>query len=239
MPRTPFMPARLALSLPLLAAVPLLAGCSGVVHNLNSAQFTAPTISVANPFGIDKKGATVTVTNPNSPSVIARVTLTPHGVSGPSNLNVFAFPNQNPISVADIKSAQLAFSLAPSVTLDQTGAPAGSFTLQSFTTVGEVDDLNPDGTTNDSVVLPPLSTSGPITFTRQPDGSYSASAGTFGLQQTTPTQDSDLQKLINIVCAEQPSNQAVLTLTASSPDLPSGTVMHITFAATTLTIKTN
>ena len=59
------------------------------------------------------------------------------------------------------------------------------------------------------------------------------------VQQTTPTQDSDLQKLINIVCAEQPSNQAVLTLTASSPDLPSGTVMHITFAATTLTIKTN
>lgn len=228
---------RLACCASLLAASPILSGCSGVVQNLNSAQISTPAIAVANPFGIDKKSATVALTNPNSPAVIARVTLKPHAAD--SNLNVFTFPNQNPISVADVKSAQLSFNLAPSVTLDQTGTPVSSFTLQSFTAVGEVDDLNADGSVNDSIILPPLSTSGPITFTHQADGTYSATAGTFGLQQTAPTQNSNLQKLINIVCAEQPNNQAVLTLTASSPDLPSGTIMHITFDTTTLTIKAN
>ena len=223
----------------LLATAPFLGGCSGVVHNLNSAQFTAPAVTVANPFGIDKKAATVTVSNPNSPALIARARLKPFGTTGSSNLNVFAFPNQNPISVADIKSARLAFSLVPTVTLDQTGTPVSQFTLQTFTVSGEVDDLNADGTVNDSLVLSPLSTAGPITFTRQTDGTYSASAGTFGLQQTTPTQDSDLQKLVNIVTAEQPNNQAILTLNASSSDLPNGTVMHITFDTTTLTIQAN
>jgi hypothetical protein len=220
-------------------AASLTGGCSGVVKNLNSAQFNAPTATVANPFGIDKKAATVTISNPNAPALIARIALKPHGAADPSNVNTFTFPNQNPISEADIKSAQLAFSLAPSVTLDQTGTPVSQFTLQTFTVVGEVDDLNADGTVNDSIVLSPLTTAGPITFTLQADGSYSAAAGTFGLQQTTPTQDSDLQKLINIVTAEQPSNQAILTLSASSPDLPNGTVMHITFDTTTLTIKGN
>ena len=220
----------------LLAALPLLSGCGGVVSNLNSASFNAPTVTVGNPFGIDKKAATVTISNSSAAPAAVLARLTPHDNS---NLNVFTFPNQNPISEADVKSAQLSFSLVPSVTLDQTGAPASRFTLQTFTVTGEVDDLNPDGSINDSIVLSPLTTAGPITFALQPDGTYSATSGTFSLQQTTPTQDSDLQKLINIVTAEQPTNRAILTLSASSPDLPSGTVMHITFDTTTLSIKAN
>ena len=218
----------------LLAASPLLSGCGGVVSKLNSAQFSAPTVTVGNPFGIDKKAATVTISNPNTASALAR--LTPRDNS---NLNVFTFPNQNPISEADVKSAQLSFSLVPVVTLDQSGAPVSQFTLQTFTVTGEVDDLNSDGSVADSIVLSPLTTSGPITFAKQADGTYSATSGTFGLQQTTPEQDSALQKLIDIVTAEQPNNQAILTLSASSPDLPSGTVMHITFDTTTLSIKAN
>ncbi len=230
--------ARPAICAALLAASPLLSGCGGVVSNLNSAQFNAPTVTVGNPFGIDKKAATVTISNPNTAPAAARVRLMPRGTT-PSNLNVFTFPNQNPISMADVKSAQLSFSLVPTVTLDQTGAPVSKFTLQTFTVTGEVDDMNPDGSVGDSIVLSPLTTAGPITFARQADGSYSASSGTFGLQQTSPTQDSALQKLISIVTAEQPNNQAILTLSASSADLPSGTVMHITFDTTTLSIKAN
>lgn len=223
----------------LASASPLLGGCSGVVKNLNSAQVTAPTIAVANPFGIDKQSATVAISNSSTPSLAVRAVLKPRSGTANSNLNVFQFPNQNPISVADVKSAQLSFSLVPTVTLDQTGTQVGSFTLQTFTVVGEIDDLNANGTVNDSLVLSPLSTAGPITFTKQADGSYAATGGTFGLQQTTPTQDSDLQKLISIVTAEQPNNQAILTLSATSPDLPNGTVMHLTFDTTTLTIKAN
>ncbi|MGI4790752.1 MAG: hypothetical protein ACRYFS_18125 [Janthinobacterium lividum] len=223
----------------ILAVSPLLGGCSGVVKNLNSAQINAPAIAVANPFGIDKKAAMVTVTNPNSAAITAKTVLKLIPKATNPNVNVFAFPNQNPISEADVKSAQLSFSLVPTVTLDQTGASVSSFTLQSFTVVGEVDDLNADGSINDSIVLSPLSTAGPITFTLQADGTYSATAGTFSLQQTASTEDANLQKLINIVTAEQPTNQAVLTLSATSSDLPNGTVMHITFNTTTLTIQTN
>ncbi len=229
---------RPAICAALLAASPILSGCGGVVSNLNSAQFKAPTVTVGNPFGMDKKSAAVTISNPTSNPNAAN--LKPRGTSsGTSNLNVFTFPNQNPISAADVKSAQLSFSLVPTVTLDQVGAPVSQFTLQTFTVTGEVDDLNPDGSVNDSIVLSPLTTAGPITFTQQADGTYSATSGTFGLQQTTATQDSALQKLINIVTAEQPTNQAILTLSASSPDLPDGTVMHITFGTTTLNIKAN
>ncbi len=220
----------------LLAASPFLSGCGGVVSNLNSASFKAPTVTVGNPFGIDKKAATVTISNPSAAPAAAAARLTPRDNS---NLNVFTFPNQNPISEADVKSAQLSFSLVPIVTLDQTDTPAPRFTLQTFTVTGEVDDLNPDGSVGDSIVLSPLTTTGPITFARQADGSYSASSGTFSLQQMSPTQDSALQKLINIVTAEQPNNQAILTLNASSSDLPSGTVMHITFDTTTLSIQAN
>ena len=221
---------RPAICAALLATLPFVSGCGGVVSNLNSAKFNAPTVTVGNPFGIDKKAATVTISHAGTASI------RPHDNS---NLNVFTFPNQNPISEADVKSAQLSFSLVPNVTLDQTGAPVSQFTLQTFTVTGEVDDLNPDGSVGDSIVLSPLTTSGPITFARQADGSYSATSGTFSLQQTTPTQDSDLQKLINIVTAEQPTNRAILTLSASSPDLPGGTVMHITFDTTTLSIQAN
>ncbi len=232
---------RPALFAALLAATPLFSGCGGVVSNLNSAKFNAPTVTVGNPFGIDKKAATVTISNSGTASIQPNAAgLQPRGSSpAASNLNIFTFPNQNPISEADVKSAQLSFSLVPNVTLDQTGAPVSQFTLQTFTVTGEVDDLNPDGSVNDSIILSPLTTAGPITFARQADGSYLASSGTFSLQQTTPTEDSDLQKLINIVTAEQPANQAILTLSASSPDLPSGTVMHITFNTTTLSIQAN
>ena len=222
-----------------LAAVPLLGGCGGGGSSLNPVPVAVPAIAFANPFGIDKKAAAVTLSNPALPPLAAPAGLTPKRAVLNFDVNTFLFPNQSPVSMANVESAQLSFRLSPAVTLEQTGTRVKQFTLQTFSAAGEIDDMNADGTVNDSITLPTLSTAGPITFILQADGTYGATTGVFRLSQATSMQGGSLQKLISIVTAEQPSNRAVLTMSASSPDLPSGTVMHITFSATMLTLNAN
>jgi hypothetical protein len=207
-----------------LAAGPVLTGCSGVVKNLNSAQVNVPNVNVANPFGLDQQTASVTVSNP---VIDPPKALQAHGIS---NVNTFSFPNQTPVGLADIKSAQVSFNLVPKVTLTGTGLPT-AFTLTTFTVNGTVSD------TASSVMLTQVATSGPIHFTQQADGSYTADSGTFQLAQSTKTTDTQLQSLLNIVTGGPTPNTATLTLNATSPDLPNGTVLTITFDSTTLTVS--
>lgn len=208
-----------------LAAGPVLSGCSGVVKNLNSAQVNVPNVAVANPFGLDKQSAQVTVSQPPTSKALS-------AKAGASNVNTFSFANQNPVSLSDVKSAQLSFSLAPKITLDGSTLPT-AFTLATFTVDGTVSD------TGGSVNLTQVATSGPIHFTQDAPGgsSYTADTGTFQLAQQSKTTDQQLQSLINIVTGGPAPNTATLTLNATSADLPNGTVMHITFDTTTLTIS--
>lgn len=220
---------RAIVGIAVLATGPVLTGCSGVVKNLNSAQVNVPNVAVANPFELDKQTAQVTVSQTKTANVLsAQVALKPR--AGNSNVNTFSFANQNPIGLSDIKSAQVSFSLAPKVTLDGTGLPV-AFTLTSFTVDGTVSD------TSGSVTLTQLTTGGSLHFTQQTDGSYTADAGTFQLAQQSKTTDQQLQSLLNIVTGGPTPNTATLTLNATSPDLPNGTVMHVTFDTTTLTIS--
>ncbi len=218
---------RAAVGLALLAAGPVLTGCSGVVKNLDSAQVNVPNVQVANPFGLDKQAATVAVTRTATPAVAG--VLKPRDGANP-NVNTFSFPNQNPVGLADIKSAQVMFNLVPRVTLDGTGLPT-SFTLTTFTLDGAVSDAG------GSVTLTQLSTSGPLHFTEQSDGSYLADSGTIQLAQQARTTDQQLQSLLNIVTGGPTPNTATLTLNATSPDLPNGTLLHLTFDTTTLTVS--
>ncbi len=171
-----------------LAAGPVLTGCSGVVKNLNSAQVNVPNVKVANPFGLDQQSATVTVSNTTAHALSAHAALKPRA----GTTNTFSFANQNPVGLADIKSAQVSANLVPKVTLDGTGLPT-HFTLTTFTLDGTVSD------TGASVALTQLTTSGPVSFTQQADGSYSADSGTFQLAQQSKTTDAQLQSLLNIV----------------------------------------
>ena len=159
-----FLPRALACAA-LCALAPILAGCSGVVSNLNSAQVTVPNVSVANPFGLDKQAVVVAVAN------AARPALRPHAAgphAGP-NVNTFSFPNQSPVGLAAVKSAQLSFALVPRVTADGTGLPA-HFTLSALTMDGVVSDADGKGN-GGSVVLTQLTAGGPLSFTQQADGS--------------------------------------------------------------------
>jgi len=221
---------RAVAGLALLAAGPVLTGCSGVVKNLNSAQVNVPNVNVANPFGLDKQAATVAVTRAAGHALAAKVALKPH--DNP-NVNTFTFANQNPVGLADVKSAQVAFNLVPRVTLDGTGLPS-HFTLTTFTVDGTVSDTDGGGS---SVALTQVTTSGPLSFTQQADGSYLADSGTIQLAQQTKTTDQQLQSLINIVTGGPTPNTATLTLNATSPDLPNGTLLHLTFDTTTLTVS--
>lgn len=212
----------------LLAAGPALSGCSGVVSNLNSAQVNVPNINVANPFGLDKQAVAVAVANAAKPA------LRPHAGTAP-NVNTFSFPNQNPVGLAAVKSAQLAFGLVPRVTADGSGLPA-HFTLSALTVDGVVSDADGQGN-GGSVALTQLAAGGPLSFTQQPDGSFLADAGTIKLAQQSKTTDPALTSLLNIVSGGPTPNAATLTLNASSPDLPSGTLLHLTFDTTTLTVS--
>lgn len=223
---------RAVAGLALLAAGPVLTGCSGVVKNLNSAQVNVPNVNVANPFGLDKQAATVAVTRAAGHALAAKVALKPH--DNP-NVNTFSFANQNPVGLADVKSAQVSFSLVPRVTLDGSGLPA-HFTLTTFTVDGAVSDTDGSGS-GSSVALTQVTTSGPLSFTQQTDGSYLADGGTIQLAQQTKTTDQQLQTLINIVTGGPTPNTATLTLNATSPDLPNGTLLHLTFDTTTLTVS--
>ncbi len=207
-----------------LAAGPVLTGCSGVVKNLNSAQVNIPNISVGNPLGLDSKSAAVTLSAPQAPASLSKA----HLETLPTS---YTFPNQNPVSLSTVKSAKLSFKLLPAVTLD--GAGPSTFTLTTFRIVGTVADGS------GSVTLAPLQIAGPISFTKQSDGSYLADAGTFQLDQATSLVDPDLSTLIGIVTGGPQDNTATLTLTAAATGLSSGTVLHVTFDTTTLTIKSS
>lgn len=225
---------RAAAGLALLAAGPVLTGCSGVVKNLDSAQVNVPNVHVANPFGLDKQAATVAVSRAAGRTLAASAPLKPHDGVNP-NVNTFSFANQNPVGLADVKSAQISFTLVPRVTLDGTGLPS-KFTLTTFTVDGVVSDS--DGSGNGSAVtLTQVTTSGPLSFTQQADGSYLADSGTIQLAQQTKTTDQQLQALLNIVTGGPTPNAATLTLNATSPDLPNGTLLHLTFDTTTLTVS--
>lgn len=213
----------------LLAAGPVLTGCSGVVKNLDSAQVNVPNVNVANPFGLDKQAATVAVTHTASALPAPAGSLKPRDGANP-NVNTFSFANQNPVGLADIKSAQIMFNLVPRVTLEGTGLPA-RFTLTTFTVDGAVSD------TGGSVNLTQVTTSGPLSFTQQSDGSYLADGGTIQLAQQARTTDQQLQSLLDIVTGGPAPNAATLTLNATSPDLPTGTLLHLTFDTTTLTVS--
>jgi len=214
---------RAVAGLALLAAGLVLTGCSGVVKNLDSAQVNVPSVHVANPFGLDKQAATVAVAH------AATAALKPRDGTNP-NVNTFSFANQNPVGLADIKSAQIMFNLVPRVTLDGAGLPP-TFTLTTFTVDGVVAD------TGSAIALTQLTTSGPLSFTQQADGSYLADAGTIQLAQQTKTTDQQLQTLLGIVTGGPTPNTATLTLNAVSPDLPNGTLLHLTFDTTTLTVS--
>ena len=157
----------------------------------------------------------------------------PHGTN--PNVNTFTFPNQNPIGLADVKSAQVAFSLVPRVTLDGTGLPT-HFTLTALTVDGVVSDTDGTGA-GGSVALTQLTSGSSLSFTQQSDGSYLADSGTIQLAQQARTTDAQLQSLLNIVTGGPTPNTATLTLNASSPDLPNGTLLHLTFDTTTLTVS--
>jgi len=225
---------RAAAGLALLAAGPVLTGCSGVVKNLNSAQVNVPNVNVANPFGLDKQAATVAVSRAAGHALAATVALKPHDGTNP-NVNTFSFANQNPVGLSDIKSAQISFNLVPRVTLDGTGLPS-KFTLTTLTVDGVVSDSDGQGH-GSAVSLTQVTTSGPLSFTQQADGSYLADAGTIQLAQQAKTTNQQLQSLLDIVTGGPTPNTATLTLNATSPDLPSGTLLHLTFDSTTLTVS--
>lgn len=225
-----FLPRALACAA-LCALAPVLAGCSGVVSNLNSAQVTVPNVNVANPFGLDKQAVAVAVANAAKPA------LRPHAAgphAGP-NVNTFSFPNQSPVGLAAVKSAQLSFALVPRVTADGTGLPA-HFTLSALTVDGVVSDADGKGN-GGSVVLTQLTAGGPLSFTQQADGSYLADAGTIKLAQQSKTTDPALSSLLSIVTGGPTPNVATLTLNAASAGLPDGTLLHLTFDTTTLTVS--
>ncbi len=233
--RSHFLP-RAIVGFALLAAGPVLTGCSGVVQNLNSAQVNVPNVSLANPFGLDKQSVAVAVTNTSGHALAGAASLKPHAGTNP-NVNTFTFANLNPVSLADVKSAQVSFSLVPHVTLDGTGLPA-HFTLATLTVDGTVSDTDGTGA-GSSVALTQLTSGSSLTFTQQADGSYLADGGTIQLAQQAKTTDAQLQSLLNIVTGGPTPNTATLTLNATSPDLPGGTLMHLTFDTTTLTISAN
>lgn len=228
--RPRFLPRALACAA-LCALAPVLAGCSGVVSNLDSAQVNVPNVNVANPFGLDKQAVAVAVTNAARPA-LRPAAAGPH--AGP-NVNTFSFPNQNPVGLAAVKSAQLSFNLVPRVTADGAGLPA-HFTLSALTVDGVVSDADGQGN-GGSVVLTQLTAGGPLSFTQQPDGSFLADAGTIKLAQQSKTTDPALSSLLNIVTAGPTPNAATLTLNAASADLPNGTLLHLTFDTTTLTVS--
>ena len=233
--RPHFLPRALACAA-LCALAPVLAGCSGVVSNLNSAQVTVPNVNVVNPFGLDKQAIVVAVANAAKPALRPHAA-EPHAAephAGP-NVNTFSFPNQSPVGLAAVKSAQLSFALVPRVTADGTGLPA-HFTLSALTVDGVVSDADGSGN-GGSVVLTQLTAGGPLSFTQQSDGSYLADAGTIKLAQQSKTTDPALSSLLNIVTGGPTPNAATLTLNAASAGLPDGTLLHLTFDTTTLTVS--
>ena len=221
-----------------LAAGPLLTGCSGVVKGLNSAQVNTPSLNLNNPFGTDTKPAVVKVSHTAGPGIIAHVVLKPRLAA---NVSTFPFTRQSAgsLSSAAAGSASVSFNVNPSVTVDGTTTLPATFTLSTLTIVAEADDLSATGTVADSVTLPALTSSAPVVFTQSAAGSgtYNA-AGTIALSTGT-ISGATLTSLFTIVTGENTNKQAILTLTATSPNLPAGSLVHITLDSSTLNVKAN
>lgn len=221
--RPPFFPrlSTLVAAAPLLI-VPLLAGCSGVVKNLNSAQVKAPTVTVDNALGI-------------AGQVVANVPAS----GGTPAAQAYPFPNQPPINAADVQSATLAVSLAPtvSVTAPQGQALPATFTLSSLSVTPEADKLDAAGNVTSRLTLSPLATSAPVTFTQTSPGVYAASAPVT-LGQATPVSAADAQALAALITGGADANRAVLTITAASAGLPTGTTLSFTVGSSQLLVRT-
>ena len=207
---------------PLLAASALLAGCSGVVKNLNSAQVKAPTITVDNALGLG--GQTVTGV-PATGTVPATQTYT--------------FPNQSPINQADVQSATLVLTLDPAVTV---AAPAGSalpatFTLSTLSVTPQANKLSTGGAATSTVTLSPLTLAAPVTFTQTASGSYTASAP-LALSQATPTTGTEVQNLVGLITSGADTNQAILTISAASTGLPIGSTLDFTVGSSQIAVRT-
>ena len=220
-----------------LAVGPILTGCSGVVKNLNSAQVSTPSLNLDNPFGASNQAAALEITSAATPALVtAHAVLKAHATA--PNVSVYPFTQQSAgsLSSAAAGSASVTFNVNPTVTVDGATLPA-TFTLSTVTITAEADDLNAAGAVADSVTLPPLTSSAPVVFTQSAAGSstYNA-AGTVTLATGT-INGTTLNKLFTIVTGEDINKQAVLTLTATSPDLPAGTVVHITLGSSTLNVK--
>lgn len=207
---------------PLLIAPLLLAGCSGVVKNLNSAQVKAPNITVDNAFGLS--GQTVTGV-PATGTVPATQTYT--------------FPNQSPINQADVQSATLALTLAPTV---KVAAPAGSalpasFTLSSLSVTPKANKLGAGGAVTGTLTLSPLTLAVPVTFTQTASGTYTASAP-LALSQATPTVGADVQALVGLITSGADTNEAVLTISAASAGLPNAATLDFTVGSSQIVVRT-
>ncbi len=239
---------RTLIGVAVLAAGPVLSGCSGVVKNLNSAQVNVPNVKVANPLGISNQAAKVTISHVASPGVTAHVVLKPRAgtINGP-----YAFTKQA-INLSNLQSAELDVSLQPTVTLTGTGLPAG-FTLNTFVASVEVDDLSGPGTTvgsgttvDDSLVLPvPPNAGSQLTLTSSVHFTQQAGTNTYTADTALQVQpliindQTTINHLTTIVSGENLNKQAVVTLTATSPDLPDGTQATFTFGDTSLTVNAN
>ena len=222
-----------------LAAGPLLTGCSGVVKGLNSAQVNTPSLNLNNPFGTDTAHAAVLVSSTAKPAISAALVVLKPRLA--ANVSTFPFTRQSAgsLSSAAAGSASVSFNVNPSVTVDGTTTLPATFTLSTLTIVAEADDLSATGTVADSVTLPALTSSAPVVFTQSAAGSgtYNA-AGTIALSTGT-ISGATLTSLFTIVTGENTNKQAILTLTATSPDLPAGSLVHITLDSSTLNVKAN
>ena len=225
-----------------LAAGPILTGCSGVVKNLNSAQVNAPSLNLSNPFGADSKPAAMLVVA--SPVVDPHAAASSHASPpvppiGP-NVSVYPFTRQSAGSLSSVSAgtASVSFNVNPTVTVDGTSLPA-TFTLKTISIASEADDLNATPLVADSVTLPPLSSAAPVVFTQSAPGSSTYSAAGAITLATGGISGTTLSHLFTIVTGEDQNKQAILTLEATSADLPAGTVIHITLGSSTLNIKAN
>ncbi len=207
---------------PVLAASALLAGCSGVVKNLNSAQVKAPTITVDNALGLSGQTVTQVPATGATPAT-----------------QTYPFPNQSPINQADVQSATLALTLNPAVTV---AAPTGTalpatFTLSSLAVTPQASKLGTGGAATSTVTLSPLTLAAPVTFTQTAAGTYTASAP-LALTQATPTTGADVQALVSLITSGANSNQAVLTISAASAGLPAGSTLDFTVGSSQISVRT-
>lgn len=223
-----------------LAAGPILTGCSGVVKNLNSAQVNAPSLTLNNPFGTDNAVAAVLVSRTaQSMSLAAHTVLKPRTAA--PNVNVYPFTRQSAGSISSLSAAtaSVSFAVNPSVTVDGMATLPATFTLSTVTIIAEADDLDSTGATADSVVLPALTSGAPIVFTQSAAGSSTYTAAGPITLATGTISGATVSKLFTVVTGENLNKQAVLTLTATSPDLPVGSLVHIKLNSSSLNLKAN